>query len=124
MPWAWVATQIGSGGSAQAMSSDSCGVAARAATSMIDPRLDAPLVTIGMPAYNGASHLEEGIRSLLRQTEPRFILHVSDDASTDETWRICQELAAEDPRIHCERHIVNRGSVENFAYLLRSAQTL
>jgi glycosyltransferase involved in cell wall biosynthesis len=82
-----------------------------------------PLVTIGMPVYNGARYLEEAIASLQAQTEDDFILHISDNCSDDATPEICTRLAAEDPRIRYERQERNLGAVGNFQYLLRAAGT-
>jgi len=87
------------------------------------PALQPPLVTIGMPAYNGAPHVEDAVQSLLSQTESRFILTISDDCSTDETGSICRRLAAEDSRIRYVRQPVNQGSVRNYEYLFRLAST-
>jgi hypothetical protein len=80
-----------------------------------------PLVTIGMPVYNGARHLEEGVRSLLNQTEGDFALVISDNCSTDATPDICQLLASEDSRIQYHRQSRNLGAVGNFEFLLRTA---
>lgn len=82
-----------------------------------------PLVTIGMPVYNGARHLEGAIRSLLAQTEPDFVLHISDNCSTDATPGICSRLAAEDSRIRYERQPSNIGATHNFELLARRAKS-
>lgn len=82
-----------------------------------------PLVTIGMPVYNGARYLEEAVRSLLKQTEGDFVLLISDNCSTDATPAICQLLASEDPRIEYHRQSRNLGAVGNFEFLLRTARS-
>jgi glycosyltransferase involved in cell wall biosynthesis len=81
-----------------------------------------PLVTIGMPVYNGAQFVEEAIRSLLAQIERDFVLVISDNCSTDATPDICSRLAAEDPRILYVRQEVNIGAMSNFEFLLDSAR--
>jgi glycosyltransferase involved in cell wall biosynthesis len=83
----------------------------------------APLVTIGLPVYNGARHLEAAIRSLLDQTARDFTLVISDNCSTDETPRICERFAAEDPRIRYVRQEKNLGPMRNYEYLIRTATT-
>ena len=82
-----------------------------------------PLVTIGMPVFDGAAHLEEAVRSLLDQTEGDFVLLISDNCSTDETPEICARLGAEDPRIRYVRQESNIGAVRNFEYVLQMAET-
>jgi glycosyltransferase involved in cell wall biosynthesis len=87
------------------------------------PRPAAPLVTIGLPVYNGARHLEEAVRSLLAQTEPELLLHISDNCSTDGTPRICQRLAGEDPRVRYTRLPENVGALRNFELVLQAAES-
>jgi glycosyltransferase involved in cell wall biosynthesis len=82
-----------------------------------------PLVTIGMPVYNGARYLEEAVASLQEQTEGDFILHISDNCSTDETPEICARLANEDPRIRYAKQEVNIGVVRNFESVRRAARS-
>jgi glycosyltransferase involved in cell wall biosynthesis len=64
--------------------------------------------TIGVvvPAYNEEKLIDRTIRSM-----PEFIdrIVVVDDASTDATPRILEQLAAANPRVHIIRHAVNGG---------------
>ena len=48
----------------------------------------APLVTVGMPLYNGAALLRNALDSLLRQDYPNFEIIVSDNASLDDSAEI------------------------------------
>jgi glycosyltransferase involved in cell wall biosynthesis len=82
-----------------------------------------PVVTIGMPTFNGAAFVEVAVGSLLAQTEPGFLLLISDDRSDDETPIICERLTARDPRIRFVRHEQHLGMTGNFSYLLREATT-
>ena len=82
-----------------------------------------PLVTVGMPVYNGARYLEAAVRSFQRQTHSDFVLVISDNCSTDETPTICASLAKGDPRIRYVRQESNLGSARNFEYLIRSADS-
>jgi glycosyltransferase involved in cell wall biosynthesis len=82
-----------------------------------------PMLTIGLPVYNGGSLLARAIDSLLGQSYTGFSLHISDNASTDETERICREAAARDRRIVYNRQSHNIGAVANFRYLLQNART-
>lgn len=59
-------------------------------------------VSVVMPTYNGAQHLDEAIRSVLAQRGVPFELLIGDDASTDGTWdRIRPYLP--DPRVRVWR---------------------
>jgi glycosyltransferase involved in cell wall biosynthesis len=58
-----------------------------------------PLVSIGVPAYNGAQHLAEALESARSQDYPNLEIIIVDDASTDKTEAICRRFAAIDPRI-------------------------
>jgi glycosyltransferase involved in cell wall biosynthesis len=77
-----------------------------------------PLVSIGMPVYNGGPSTRAAIESILTQTYRNFELIVSDNASTDETESICREMAARDARISYSRNAVNEGPCENFKKVL------
>jgi glycosyltransferase involved in cell wall biosynthesis len=56
-----------------------------------------PLVTVGLPFFNEAAHLEEAIRSVLVQTTTDFELLLVDDGSTDGSVAIARSFS--DPRI-------------------------
>jgi len=53
-----------------------------------------PEVTIGIPAYNASSFLEETVRSALAQTWPHKRILVSVDRSDDDTAELAQEMAS------------------------------
>lgn len=59
---------------------------------------DDPLVTVLMTTHNGAEFVAEQVQSVLGQRDVRVRLVVSDDASTDSTPSLLQELAV-DPRV-------------------------
>ena len=80
-------------------------------------------MTIGMPVYNGAPYVEQAIRSLLDQTMGDFILLISDNCSTDNTYEICERLALEDRRIRLLRQRTNIGAMRNFEQVLRLASS-
>ena len=73
-----------------------------------------PRVSVGLPVYNGASFLQVSIDSILGQTFEDLELVISDNASTDETQRICEEAAALDSRVRYTRNETNRGPYFNF----------
>lgn len=80
-----------------------------------------PLVSIGMPVYNGGKYIRDALESLLAQTFTDFELIISDNASADETESICREYAARDSRIRYIRQPANRGALKNFQFVLEEA---
>ena len=58
------------------------------------------LVSALMPVLNGATYIEESIRSILDQTYPDVEVWVIDGGSTDETENVVKCLAKEDARVH------------------------
>jgi glycosyltransferase involved in cell wall biosynthesis len=82
----------------------------------------APVVTVGLPVYNGGEYLEEALEGLLAQTYPDFELIVSDNASTDRTAEICARYAERDPRVHYLRQPTNVGAVPNHNALVAIAR--
>lgn len=73
-----------------------------------------PLVSIGLPVYNGERYLEAAIDSLLAQTFTDFELIISDNASTDRTEAIGRAYAARDPRVRYFRNEHNIGAGPNY----------
>lgn len=84
--------------------------------------VDAPVVTIGMPVYNGERFIREALDSLLAQTFTKFELIISDNASTDSTASICCEYARRDRRIRYIRQPENRGVFRNVSFVIEEAR--
>ena len=82
-----------------------------------------PTLTIGLPVYNGATSLAAALNSLLHQSYTDYTLHISDNASTDETALICKEAAARDSRIVYIRQPQHIPAFENFKFVLQNAKT-
>lgn len=70
---------------------------------------DKPLVSVVVPVYNMGRQLKESIKYILNQTYKNIEILLVDDGSKDNTYVICQELAASDERIKCF-HQENMGS--------------
>jgi len=81
-----------------------------------------PLVSIGMPVYNGEKYLRQAIESILGQTYSNLELVISDNGSTDSTQTIWEEYARRDPRVRCFRHDVNRGATWNYCAVFRHSR--
>lgn len=80
------------------------------------------MVSIGLPTYNRSRVIRQALDSLLAQTYRNFELIISDNASTDETEKICKEYAAHDSRIRYIRQKENIGAVANFNFLLQESR--
>jgi glycosyltransferase involved in cell wall biosynthesis len=82
----------------------------------------APLVSIGLPVYNGERFLAQALDSLLGQTLGDLELVISDNASTDRTAAICGDYAARDRRIRYFRQTSNLGVTRNWNFVALQAR--
>ena len=80
-----------------------------------------PIVSIGLPVYNGEDFLKYALDSLLSQTFRDFEIIISDNASTDNTPKICQEYVLRDKRIRYIRQNNNMGALWNFNFVLKQS---
>lgn len=67
------------------------------------------LVSVLMPAWNAEATVKRAAESILNQTWKNLELLIVDDASTDGTWSILQELASKDSRVKIFRNSENVG---------------
>jgi glycosyltransferase involved in cell wall biosynthesis len=74
----------------------------------------APMVSVCIPVYNGASYVAETISSVCRQTFRDIEIVVQDNASTDGTWQILSLLSRCDSRIKLARNSINVGMAGNW----------
>ncbi len=81
-----------------------------------------PVISIGMPVYNGEAHLAAALDSLLAQSFRQFEIIISDNCSSDATPRIVAQYAARDARIRCIRQTENIGGLPNFRFVLEAAK--
>ncbi len=81
-----------------------------------------PLVSIGVPVYNGEKSLARTLDCLLGQTYKNIELILSDNASTDATAQICQKYCAQDSRIRYVRQEKNLGLHGNWTYVADQAR--
>ena len=75
---------------------------------------EVPLVSVGVPVFNGEAFLEDAIRSALAQTLDNLELILCDNASQDRTAEICSDYAARDPRVRYFRNPRNLGAAANY----------
>ena len=73
-----------------------------------------PLVSIGLPVYNGSRYLAQSIESLLGQTYNNLeLLSSATTARRMNTADICRRFAERDPRVRYQRHDENIGRATN-----------
>jgi glycosyltransferase involved in cell wall biosynthesis len=72
-------------------------------------RSDLPLVTAIIPTHNRGALLKRAVDSVLAQTYPSIEIIVVDDGSTDDTPRIIDVLAADNPLVYI-RHDRPKGA--------------
>lgn len=81
-----------------------------------------PLVSIGLPVYQGMPHLREAIDSLLAQDYRNLEVIISDNASDDGTAEFCRAAAVLHPHVRYTRQPQNLGPWPNFAFVLAQAR--
>ncbi|MEM0964415.1 MAG: glycosyltransferase family 2 protein [Bacteroidota bacterium] len=81
---------------------------------VLGPALASPVVSIGLPVYNGERFLGQTLEDFCAQTFGDFELVIVDNASTDATPDIAHRYALRDMRIRYVRNEANIGSLPNF----------
>lgn len=74
--------------------------------------MNVPIVSVVMPCYNAAHHLDEAIRSVLDQTHRDLELIVVDGGSSDDSWQVIESFV-EDQRVKPVR--IERSDAPNAA---------
>ncbi|HVX47409.1 MAG TPA: glycosyltransferase family A protein [Mycobacteriales bacterium] len=73
-----------------------------------------PKVTVAVPNYNYAHFLPDTIGSVLDQSDVEVEVFVIDNASTDDSVSVIQDMARNDRRITLLRHEKNLGQMPSF----------
>jgi len=89
---------------------------------MADLQTFSPRVSILIPVYNREALVGECIQSALFQTFTDFEVIIVDNASTDNTWGICQRFAEQDKRVRVFRNEKNIGPVRNWRRCVEEAK--
>ena len=74
--------------------------------------MTAPELSVVIPCHNEETNLEPLLSAIHAAMDPLGINYevvITDDCSTDESWRVLQELAASDPRLIAQRFQFNCG---------------
>jgi len=81
-----------------------------------------PVVSILIPVFNRRKFIADCVQSALNQSITNIEVVIVDNASTDGTWDICQQLAARDPRVRIFRNDTNIGPVRNWLRCVNEAR--
>jgi glycosyltransferase involved in cell wall biosynthesis len=73
-----------------------------------------PLVSIGIPVFNGEKSIGKALNSLINQDYENIEIIISDNASTDKTFDICKKFILKDSRIKYNLLPRNIGGILNF----------
>ena len=73
-----------------------------------------PVVSIGVPVYNGGPYLADSLAAMSAQDLDALEIVISDNASTDDTEAMCRDAAERDARIRYHRMEENRGAARNY----------
>lgn len=79
-------------------------------------------MSIGLPVYNEVTYIEETLKSLLALSYPNIEIIISDNASADGTFDLCQKLCREVENVALHRFSENKGATANFQYVLGQAK--
>lgn len=88
--------------------------ARRRSASATSGRPAQPRVSVVIPTHNYGRFLRDCVTSALTQRGVDLDVLVIDDASTDDTAVITDQLVASDPRVAVIRHRRNRGHIDSF----------
>jgi len=83
---------------------------------------DLPVVSIGLPTFNGAATLPTTLEFLVSQDFPNLEIVISDNSSLDGTEDVCRTIAATYPHISYERLGRHVSAPKNFALTLARAR--
>jgi glycosyltransferase involved in cell wall biosynthesis len=81
-----------------------------------------PLVTVGIPVYNGEKTIAETLNSVFNQTYENIHILIVDNASEDNTEAICKELCGEERDSSYVKRDKNVGLMKNFERLVELAK--
>ena len=80
-----------------------------------------PLVTIGIPVFNGEEYLSRALGSVINQTYQNLEIIISNNLSTDSTQSIVSWFARKDDRIKTYSQCENIGPIKNFQFTLEKS---
>jgi glycosyltransferase involved in cell wall biosynthesis len=79
-------------------------------------------IAVVIPTFNRRERLQRAVESVLQETRVPIVLHIFDNASSDDTERYARELSARDARVVYSRNASNIGGHSNYAKALDSVE--
>ncbi|MGY3567071.1 glycosyltransferase family 2 protein [Sinomonas sp. RB5] len=73
-----------------------------------------PHVAVVVPCYNYGRFLAECVRSIVSQADVTTSVRIIDDASSDDSFTVAQDLAATYPGVEARRHATNQGHIATY----------
>jgi len=83
---------------------------------------DQPLVTVGVPVYNGALYLRDALNSVCKQSYQNLEIVISNNCSIDESQEIIEEFATSDPRVCFYNQTERLAILDHFVWLVRASR--
>lgn len=80
-----------------------------------------PLVTVGIPTYNGSKSIAGAVKSVIEQHYPNVEIVISDNCSTDSTQEMGEWLSANYKEVRYHRQEKNIGLTNNFLFVQAKA---
>jgi glycosyltransferase involved in cell wall biosynthesis len=80
-----------------------------------------PLVTIGIPTYNGGARIHRSLESIRNQNYPNLEIIISDNCSTDNTQQVVENFLKQNSDIKYFRQPKNIGQIPNYHFLKETA---
>lgn len=80
------------------------------------------MISVALCTFNGEEFISEQLDSILCQSVPVDEIVICDDCSTDTTWQILEQYAAQSQKIRLYRNEHNLGYISNFDKALRLCQ--
>jgi glycosyltransferase involved in cell wall biosynthesis len=84
--------------------------------------MSVPLVSVCVPTHNRGQWLGQTLESILRQDYPQIEVLISDNASSDHTEELCQDLARKDSRIRYVQQQRNLGMLGNHNFCIEESR--
>jgi glycosyltransferase involved in cell wall biosynthesis len=85
--------------------------------------IDNPFLEVVIPAYNAEKYISETLDSIFKQkTNFEFLVHISDDCSTDSTYAICEEFKAIYQNLKITKQPANIGMTRNQHFVITNSQ--
>ena len=75
--------------------------------------VESPLVSVGVPVYNGGATVERSLQAIQRQTYLNLEIIIGDNASEDDTEQICRSFAEGEPGIEKDKARRHSGEKTN-----------